>query len=370
MPNKFTAAFQGKTVAITGDTGFKGSWLTAWLLRCQAKVVGLSIDIPTTPSHYTAAGLEGHIEHIWGDVRNRADCVSLITKHRPDFVFHLAAQPLVRKSYAEPAETFETNVLGTLNMLEALRTSGVACTAVFITSDKCYDNVEQLWGYRESDRLGGKDPYSGSKGAAELVIKSYVESFFKAATSKVRIGVGRAGNVIGGGDWAEDRILPDAVRAWEHGAAVKIRNPRATRPWQHVLEPLSGYLTLACELAADLRNNGQAYNFGPPADQNQTVAELLDEMRLHWPSARWEDVSAPGGVYEAGLLKLCCDKALHQLSWKPALNFAETVRMSAAWYQMYLADGKSSSATTWEFTQAQIVEYESIARERNVPWTC
>jgi CDP-glucose 4,6-dehydratase len=356
--------YKNSTVLVTGNSGFKGSWLSAWLLRLGAKVVGLSLSVPSSPSHFLEAGLSGRVDHEWADVKYPQVSESVIKRYRPDFVFHLAAQPLVRRSYSDPYETFATNTGGTLNLLEALRLSGHPCTAVFITSDKCYDNVEQLWGYRENDRLGGKDPYSGSKGAAELVIRSYSVSFF-GGDSPVRIAVGRAGNVIGGGDWAEDRIVPDAVRAWSAGQALEIRSPNATRPWQHVLEPLAGYLTLAARLAADPTLRGEAFNFGPPSDQSYSVSSLLEEMRSHWPGAKWNDTSDPGAVYEAGLLKLCCDKALHRLGWQPLLSFAENVAMTADWYRAYY--GKSSDI--WELTQSQIAHYQRLGDERGAIWS-
>ena len=355
--------FNNKTVLITGNSGFKGSWLSAWLLQLGAKVIGLSVDIPSTESHFSSINMEKKITHVWGDVCNLDTCHAVINDHRPDFVFHLAAQPLVRRSYTAPHETFATNTGGTLNLLEALRMSNHPCAAVFITSDKCYDNVEQLWGYRENDRLGGKDPYSGSKGAAELIIRSYAASFFNSDSS-VRVAVGRAGNVIGGGDWAEDRIIPDAVRAWSNKGPLEIRNPNATRPWQHVLEPLAGYLTLAADLVADGTLNGEAFNFGPPTDQSYSVSELLEQMQLHWAGAIWQDVSEPGAVYEAGLLKLCCDKALHRIAWQPILSFAENVAMTANWYSTYY-DGK---ADIWTITQSQIVEYQTLGFDRGAVW--
>jgi CDP-glucose 4,6-dehydratase len=289
----------------------------------------------------------------------------LIKEERPDFVFHLAAQPLVRRSYLEPHLTIETNVIGTLNILEALRLAQHPCNAVIVTSDKSYDNVEQVWGYRENDALGGKDPYSASKGAAELVVKTYAHSFFSAKDSPVKVAVGRAGNVIGGGDWAEDRIVPDCVRAWSSGKAVEIRYPRATRPWQHVLEPLSGYLVLAASLANDADLNGEPFNFGPPAQQNYTVAELLDEIKEHWPGAEWKDVSGSSPFHEAGLLKLCCDKALHGIGWRPVMDFAETVRLTSSWYRSFY---ESSGNGVWDLTQHQIAEYEKLALERGAVW--
>jgi CDP-glucose 4,6-dehydratase len=355
--------FNNKTVLITGNSGFKGSWLSAWLVQLGARVVGLSLAMPSIPSHFAKMALEDKVSHVWGDICNPDTCKAVINQYSPDFVFHLAAQPLVRRSYLEPYETFATNTGGTLNILEALRVSNHPCAAVFITSDKCYDNVEQLWGYRENDRLGGKDPYSGSKGAAELIIRSYVTSFFND-DSPVRIAVGRAGNVIGGGDWAEDRIIPDAVRAWSIMSSLQIRNPKATRPWQHVLEPLAGYLILAADLVTDNSLNGEAFNFGPPADQSYSVAELLEQMRHHWPGAVWQDMSEPGAVYEAGLLKLCCDKALHRIGWKPLLTFAENIEFTANWYSSYY----DNNVDIWTLTQSQIAEYVALGLERGAVW--
>ena len=358
------SVFKDKVVLVTGHTGFKGSWLSSWLLRLGAKVVGLSADVPSLPSHFETIDLLSKITHIRADIRDFSTCSVIIKKHQPDFLFHLAAQPLVRKSYLEPHITFETNTTGTLNILEALRVSNHKCVAVFITSDKCYDNVEIPWGYRENDRLGGKDPYSGSKGAAELIIRSYSDSFFNY-NSQVRVGVARAGNVIGGGDWAEDRILPDAVRAWSKGNILQIRNPYATRPWQHVLEPLSGYLTLAANLLVDDSLRCEAFNFGPPADQNYSVLDLLEQMKLHWADATWRDVTDPDAVYEAGLLKLCCDKALYRLGWKPLLSFEENIAMTASWYRTFYY----SNTDTYTLTQSQIAEYETLGIDRGAVWS-
>ena len=362
----FAQQFHNKKIIVTGHTGFKGSWLTAWLLRLGARAVGISLDIPTTPAHFSTAQLEGRITHYFADVRNLARMVEIIGAEKPDFVFHMAAQPLVRKSYREPLSTIETNVMGTANVLEAVRLLNQPCNVVVITSDKCYDNVEQVWGYRETDSLGGKDPYSASKGAAELVVKTYAHSYFGAANSPVKVAVGRAGNVIGGGDWAEDRIVPDCVRAWSSGKAVDIRYPQATRPWQHVLEPLSGYLQLGLALAQRPELNGEPYNFGPPAHQNATVAELLNAMQAHWPNTHWNDVSGAEKIHEAGLLKLCCDKALQHMGWRPVMDFAETVRFTAAWYRAYYA---APEVSNWDFTQSQIAEYETLAVARNLSWT-
>ena len=237
--NSYLSEYYGKVVLVTGHTGFKGAWLTAWLRQLGAKVVGIALNPPTEPSHFSAAGLDGGIVDLRIDIRDRSKLMEAIVSAQPDFVFHLAAQSLVRCSYEDPMETWQTNVLGTLHVLEALRNLNKSCAAVIVTSDKCYDNVEWVWGYRENDAMGGPDPYSASKGAAELAIRSHIKSYFPKSSSKVRIGSARAGNVIGGGDWSSNRIVPDCVKAWSNDDIVELRNPHATRPWQHVLEPLS-----------------------------------------------------------------------------------------------------------------------------------
>lgn len=357
--------FYGTRVLITGHTGFKGSWLSLWLTQLGARVSGVSHGVPTTPSHFEASGLAGRVQDHRLDIRDGSALKTLVEDIQPDFVFHLAAQALVRRSYANPADTWQTNALGTINVLEALRGLKNPCVAVLITSDKCYDNVEWVWGYRETDALGGPDPYSASKGAAELAIRSYVRSFFPA-DGVVRIGVGRAGNVIGGGDWAEDRIVPDCMRAWSRGDTVPLRNPLATRPWQHVLEPLSGYLTLAMALKESAVLHGQPFNFGPPAQQNHSVGELVSAMTEHWDQVRWEDVSAQyGGPYESGLLKLNCDKALHHLRWRAAWDFEATVRETALWYRHYYENASKSIA---DFSLAQIEAFVQGARMQGVAW--
>ena len=359
------STFRDKTVVVTGHTGFKGSWLVAWLRRLGANVVGIAFDPPSQPSHFVAAGMSaGIVDHRF-DVCDNARVASALRDAQPDFVFHLAAQALVRPSYTDPVETWRTNVMGTLAVLEGLRGLEKSCSAVMITSDKCYDNVEWVWGYRETDPLGGPDPYSASKGAAELVIRSHIKSFFPKDSSKVRIGAARAGNVIGGGDWAADRIVPDCMRAWSRGEEVQLRNPHATRPWQHVLEPLSGYLVQAAALARDPRMHGEPFNFGPPAQQNHSVLRLVEEMAKHWEQVRWQDLSASfKGPYESGLLKLNCDKALHFLHWQAALDFEQTVRLTTEWYKAYYESPQSIAAVT----ERQIVEFESAARARGVAW--
>lgn len=363
----FQNIYQGKTVLVTGHTGFKGSWLSLWLTTLGAKVVGMSLDIPSFPSNFEASEIGRIIQDLRVDVRDAEGVQKAVNACNPDFVFHLAAQALVRRSYDSPLETIATNALGSANVLEALRHLDKPAAAVMITSDKAYDNVEWVWGYRETDRLGGKDPYSASKGMAELAIRTYIESFFKSPASNIRVGVARAGNVIGGGDWAADRIVPDCMTAWSRGEAVDIRSPEATRPWQHVLEPLSGYLALGAELALRRDKHGEAYNFGPPAHQNYSVRELSDEMAKYWSNVRWNDVSRNHEYrHEAGLLKLNCDKALFELRWEPTLMFKDTVRLTVEWYKSFY---QRNEASMHDFTVAQIEEYMKLARERNLVWT-
>jgi len=368
-PSKFVLAFSGKTVLVTGHTGFKGSWLTVWLRRLGARVIGLSLDIPTQPSHFVELDIADYIDDHRVDVRRFGDVLDLIMRIKPDIVFHLAAQPLVRQSYSAPLEAFETNTLGTANILEALRIADRHCAAVMITSDKCYDNVEWVWGYRETDRLGGKDPYSGSKGAAELVIRSYCASYFNSPDSKLRVAVGRAGNVVGGGDWAEDRIVPDCIRAWVEGNAVDIRSPNATRPWQHVLEPLSGYLWLAVLLQQQRDLNGEAFNFGPSVYEDHPVIELLGALARTWSGyASHRVVHAAENSAEAGLLKLNCDKAFARLSWRSTLEFAEMIALTGQWYDAYYRSDRRQSVLT--LTEAQIEHYENLAKSRGLTWAC
>ncbi|PWS28186.1 CDP-glucose 4,6-dehydratase [Pedobacter yonginense] len=361
----FKNIYKDKRVLVTGHTGFKGSWLTAWLLSLGAKVAGYSLSIPTEPAHIEELGILSKIEHHLGDIKDYDHFYKVCQDFKPEFIFHLAAQPLVRDSYTDPRNTFEVNMVGTLNVLEVIRVmSNTIKVGIMITSDKCYDNVEWIYGYRENDALGGADPYSGSKGAAELIAKSYMLSFFK--DGKPRVATVRAGNVIGGGDWAKDRIVPDIVKSWSNGKPVEIRSPYSTRPWQHVLEPLSGYLNLAAEIYnedSDLYN--QAFNFGPDSKINKNVGELIDEMKLNWSnSPGWINQSTDSFMKESNLLKLSCDKANIQLKWFPVMGFEETIAFTVNWYVDFYQNKKDMFGVT----SAQIDKYTSLAKERGIDW--
>jgi CDP-glucose 4,6-dehydratase len=362
----FSGIYKNRRVLVTGHTGFKGSWLCAWLLRLGAKVAGFSVDIPTDPSNFEILGLEKRIEDFRGDIRERKALRKVMDAFEPEIVFHLAAQAIVRRSYDYPTLTFETNVMGTMNVLECMRQQPSVVSGVIITTDKCYRNVEWLWGYRENDMLGGDDPYSASKACAELVSQSYSKSYFQDKGNP-RIATTRAGNVIGGGDWAPDRIVADFIRAWAKKTACRIRNPQATRPWQHVLEPLSGYLWLGTRLwENDASIVGEAFNFGPSSKADHTVRELIDHILESWPGASWsEDPGKHKTLSESTLLKLCCDKALNLLGWHSILSFPEITLLTAEWYRTYYEKGKNPM---YELTQLQIKEYMAMAREEGLLW--
>ena len=363
----FGNIYKDKKVLVTGHTGFKGAWLTVWLLKLGANIVGISKDIPTSPSMFEELKLKDKISHYQEDIRDLSKMTEIITNEKPDFVFHLAAQAIVSTSYISPIETITSNVIGTTNILEALRESNHECTAIIITSDKAYDNVEQVWGYKEDDKMGGKDIYSGSKGSAELIIKSYYHSFFKSSKSNIKLAIGRAGNVIGGGDWAKDRIVVDCMEAWSKGQSVEIRSPQATRPWQHVLEPLSGYLSLGSELYKDNSFHGEAFNFGPRAEQNHTVKQLLEDLSKYWC---FDDVSNAFTVtdnipfHEAGLLKLNCDKPLFFMKWQANLEYQEVIKFTSEWYY----DFYKSDQNMFDKTVGQINEYKEIAYKKKLSW--
>ena len=350
--------YRGKKVLVSGHTGFKGSWLSLWLNMLGAQVYGISDRVPTTPSNFDSFALSSELADFRVDVRDLDTVVAKVDEIRPDFVFHLAAQPIVRASYFNPIETFTTNAIGTLNILEAFRKLDRNVVVVCITSDKVYKNNEWVWGYRETDEIGGDDPYSASKGMAELAINSYVRSYLLANNCPVRVGVARAGNVIGGGDWATERIVPDCIRSWARGESVIIRNPGSTRPWQHVLEPLGGYLMLGSYLMEPKSPQGEAFNFGPITSQDYSVEQLISQMSSHWQGSKWR-VEDPDSqrLPEAGLLKLDCSKAEKLLSWRPVYDFQKTVSVTLDWYKSYFQIDPEDLVA---FSQGQIREYVAM----------
>jgi CDP-glucose 4,6-dehydratase len=367
----FENFYQNKRVLVTGHTGFKGSWLCEWLLSLGAEVVGYALDPQPHETLYEQLDLTNrlHADHR-ADLSDRERLAAVVKDWQPEVILHLAAQPLVRLSYDIPVETFTTNVMGTAHLLEAVRVSGYSCAVVCVTTDKCYENREWLHAYREDDAMGGHDPYSASKGAAEIVISSYRRSFFPVAGS-IKVGSARAGNVIGGGDWAADRIIPDCIRALRAKEPIPVRNKIATRPWQHVLEPLSGYLWFGAVLGnPDSRLNhfreeiASGFNFGPALTSNRTVAELVQEL-IRSTGGEWNDCSDPAALHEASKLNLATDKAYHLLEWQPVWTFDETLRKTAEWY---LAEEKESFQPV-TFTVSQIQSYQEAARAKSIAWS-
>lgn len=367
----FGGVYLGKKVLLTGHTGFKGSWLAEWLVQLGAEVHGLALDPTPEQRLFGDLGLHEKLasDHRI-DLRNENEVAKVVASIKPDFVFHLGAQPLVRLSYEMPVETFATNVMGTAHVLEGVRLSGHKCTVVIVTTDKCYENREWLHSYREEDAMGGYDPYSASKGAAELVISAYRRSFFSRPDNAVRVASARAGNVIGGGDWALDRIVPDVFRALERNQPVPVRNKTATRPWQHVLEPLSGYLWLGAALhnPSLLRRDDASvftsgFNFGPVLTSNQTVAVLVERLLAAVKRGNWQDMSDSHAPHEASKLNLAIDKAFHLLQWQPVWNFQITVERTAGWYEAV-----AKGADAWKHTSADIEHYMRDARAAGLLW--
>lgn len=364
----FNNVYKNKRILISGHTGFKGTWLSLWLKKLGAEVHGYSINIPTSPSMFEQLGVAEHINHNFGDIRDLVQLEHLVDQIKPDFIFHLAAQAIVSTSYSDPIQTISTNVLGTANILDILRRAKYPCIGVIITSDKCYENVEWLWGYKETDQVGGKDIYSGSKGAAEIIFHSYYHSFFAGLNHPNPIASARAGNVIGGGDWAKDRIVVDAVKAWSQQRPVELRCPTATRPWQHVLEPLSGYLALGEALHRRPTLSGESYNFGPKPEKAKTVRDLIVALgdRINLPQHLNEMIRVTDNIpfHEAGLLKLNCEKAQSDLKWEATLSYDECTKFVADWYSAYI----NGSTDMYAFTMQQISDYEHHATQQNLPW--
>ena len=330
--------WEGKKVFLTGHTGFKGSWLSLWLQSMGATVKGYALNPPTTPSLFLEANVGDNMDSEIGDIRDLADLKKSMISFNPEVLIHMAAQPLVRQSYLDPIETYSTNVMGTVNVLEAARSCKELKAIVSVTTDKCYENKEWSWGYRENEPMGGHDPYSNSKGCAELVTSAYRSSFFHTADTP-SIATARAGNVIGGGDWAEDRLIPDILTAFEKSESVVIRNPLSTRPWQHVLEPLSGYLVLAQHLFEKGEEFAEGWNFGPKDEDCKPVSWILDKMVTTWgEGASWE-LDKKSHPHEAGYLKLDCSKAASKLNWHPSWSLEKTLHSIVNWHQAWKAGG-------------------------------
>jgi CDP-glucose 4,6-dehydratase len=351
LQTELLSAFKGRRVLVTGHTGFKGSWLCKWLLMLGADVTGFSLPPVSTESHFAVVDLAKRIDHIEGDVRDYEHLRRVIDGVRPEVVFHLAAQALVKHSYADPKSTMDVNFGGSINVLEGVRANDCVRALVFVTSDKCYRNQEWIWGYRENDELGGNDPYSASKAAAEIAFYSYLKSYF---SKRDRLGAAsvRAGNVIGGGDWAADRVVPDCIRALVRNQPIILRNPRSTRPWQHVLEPISGYLLLASKLLQQPHQFEGAWNFGPAAESCKTVRELTEVVVHQWGAGEIQEQINPDAPREAGILQLNSDKARQFLGWRPVWDFHSALQRTVAWYQAFAA-----SASQQVLTDRQIHDY-------------
>jgi CDP-glucose 4,6-dehydratase len=356
---QFADIYRGKRVLVTGHTGFKGSWLSLWLKQLGAEVVGISLASETQPNHCNLLGLESTIQHFELDIRQPSEIINVCKATQPEVVFHLAAQPLVRRSYRDPLETWSTNVMGTANVLEACRRTPSVRAILAVTTDKCYENKEWAWGYRENDRLGGHDPYSASKAGSELVVASYLSAYFHSKGAPL-LATARAGNVIGGGDWSEDRLIPDLVRAMVTQQSLEIRSPNATRPWQHVLEPLSGYLLLGQKLIEGDKNFNGAWNFGPERGSNRTVADVLNRLQTYWPEMQWHQTATPQ-PHEANLLHLDSAKAHSQLGWQSVWDLDTTLDKTADWYLTY-----QSRETI--ISSEQLTKYVTAAANARVGW--
>ena len=355
---QFRDMYRGRRVLLTGHTGFKGSWLALWLTELGASITGLSLQPPTSPSHWELLGLEFPEHRL--DIRDASGVAAIVARAQPEIVFHLAAQSLVRRSYREPVDTWSTNVVGTANVLDACRRTSSVRAIVVVTSDKCYENSDAPRNYRETDPLGGRDPYSASKAAAELVAASYRATFLHGENAPL-LATARAGNVIGGGDWSEDRLIPDLARAIAAGAALEVRSPDATRPWQHVLEPLSAYLLVGQKLLQGERRCEGAWNFGPAPAKGATVTDVLTRLREFWPGVEWRTTSQPQ-PREVQSLSLDSSKARADLGWRPVWSLDAALRATAEWYRRYFLDEHTES-------RSQLQRYVVHARDAGLEWT-
>ena len=351
--------FNNKKIIITGHSGFKGSWLTIWLLRYGAKIVGISKDIPTNPSHYVSLNINQKIKEYFIKLEDEKKLKKIIQKEQPDFIFHLAAQAIVKRSYLNPLETWKSNTFGTLSLLESLRVIKKKVYVIIVTSDKAYKNLELDRGYKESDILGGDDPYSASKGAVEILTNSYIKSFFKKKTSNVSVAIARAGNVIGGGDWSNFRLIPDCVKSWSKNKKVLIRNPKSTRPWQHVMEVLSGYLTLAVLLQRNNKLHGEAFNFGPSLKNKLNVINVVKKMKFYWEKVEWKILKQKKTFHESKLLQLNSKKSKDKLNWNCVLDADKTIQLVSEWYKSYYSTKRKKHILTLK----QIEYYENILKE-------
>ena len=367
----FDGVYKNLTVLVTGHTGFKGTWLSMWLDLLGAHVIGYSLDPPTPPNHFEMSGMKDRMEDIRADIMDLGRLTGVMEEYQPRVVFHMAAQPIVTESYERPRETFAVNALGTINVLEAIRTTRSVRAAVFVTSDKCYRNKDWLWGYRENDDLGGGDPYSASKAMAEIAVEAYRDAYFpgnRREEHTAAVASARAGNVVGGGDWARNRLLPDIIRALTEGRPIDIRNPAATRPWQFVLSPLCGYMWLGVQLLREGAQFAGPWNFGPVDPFSDSVLQIVEKVIRLWGSGRWRDISTGHAPHEAHWLTLTWEKAASRLEWHPAYALPEVLSGTVEWYREWHRQG--AGANMYDFSAEQIRSYTEVAGRRNVRWAC
>ena len=355
---KLKNTFKNKKVIVTGHTGFKGSWLTFWLIKNNANVFGISNNVPSIPSHYKNLKLSQKLKEYFFNIQDYKRLNKVVKKIKPDYIFHLAAQSLVSKSFKNPIATWQSNTFGTLSLLNSLSTLKKKVVVILITSDKSYKNLELKRGYKENDLIGGEDPYSASKGATEILINSYVKSFFNKKKTNVLISVARAGNVIGGGDWSQDRLIPDCIKSWSKGERVQIRNPNSTRPWQHVMEVVYGYMLLAIKLKQNKKFHGEAFNFGPSINKKLKVIDVVKKMKLNWQKVRWQIVKSREKFKESKLLQLNSNKTKNMLNWKCLLSSSQSINLTTEWYKNFYTNNKFKVITL-----KQINNYEKLLRK-------